>query len=197
MNKSVVLAALLVSASFNAAAAPRALLPAESKIEFTVKEMGVPVSGEFRRFKGDIDIDPARPEKSSAVLNIEVGSLDTGSEEADAIAVDPDWLDKVHAPQAVFKSQTIRALGGDRFESKGTLSIRNKVRDIVLQFSRADQAGGKTVITGNFVIKRSEYGIGGGVWNKPGVVAEDIPVKVVLTLAPAAPAPAAKPARKK
>lgn len=197
MYKSVLLATLLVSASFNAAATPRTLLPAESKIEFTVKEMGVPVSGEFKRFKGDIDIDPATPEKSSASLNIEVGSLDTGSEEADAIAVDPDWLDKLHAPLAVFKSQSIRALGGDRFESKGTLTIRNKVRDIVLQFTRADQPGGKTVITGNFIIKRSEYGIGGGVWNKPGVVAEEIPVKVVLTLAPAAPAPAAKPAKKK
>lgn len=197
MYKSALLATLLVSASFNSFAAPRTLLPAESKIEFTVKEMGVPVTGEFKRFKGDIDFDPARLEKSSAVLSIEVGSLDTGSEEADAIAVAPEWLDKAHAPLAVFRSQTIRALGNDRFESKGTLSIRNKVRDIVLQFSRVDQPGGKTVFTGSFVIKRSEFGIGGGEWNQGGVIAEEIPVKAVLTLAPAAAAPAAKPAKKK
>lgn len=195
MYQSVLLATLLVSASFTAAATPRTLIPAESKIEFTVKEMGVPVTGEFRRFTSDIDIDPVKPEKSHANLSIEVGSLDTGSEEADAIAVDPDWLDKVHAPLAIFKSQTIRALGGERFESKGTLSIRNKVRDIVIQFNASNQPSGKTVIVSNFIIKRTEYGIGGGVWNKGGVVAEDIPVKVTLTLAPAAPAAVAKPAK--
>ena len=196
--KSVLLATVLVSASFTAAATPRALIPAESKIEFTVKEMGVPVTGEFRRFTSDIDIDQLKPEKSHANLSIEVGTLDTGSEEADAIAVDSDWLDKVHAPLAIFKSQTIRALGGERFEAKGTLSIRNKVRDIVIQFNASNQASGKTVIVSNFIIKRTEYGIGGGIWNKDGVVAEEIPVKVTLTLAPPATAkPAAKPAKKK
>lgn len=193
MYKSALLATLLLATSYNAAATPRTLLPAESKIEFTVKEMGVPVTGEFRRFTSDIDIDPFKPEKSHANLSIEVGTLDTGNEEADAIAVDPDWLDKVHAPLAIFKSQTIRALGGEKFEAKGTLSIRNKVRDITIQFNASNQPGGKTVIICNFIIKRTEYGIGGGIWNQVGVVAEEIPVKVTLTLAPAA----AKPAKKK
>jgi len=197
MYKSALLATLLVATSFNAAATPRTLIPGESKIEFTVKEMGVPVTGEFRRFTSDIDIDQLKPEKSHANLSIEVGTLDTGSEEADAIAVDPDWLDKVHAPLAIFKSQTIRALGGDRFEAKGTLSIRNKVRDIVIQFNAANHPDGKTVIVSNFIIKRTEYGIGGGIWNQAGVVAEEIPVKVSLTLAPAAAKAAAKPAKKK
>jgi len=199
MYKSVLLATLLVAVSFNATATPRTLLPSESKIEFIVKEMGVPVSGEFKRFTSDIDIDPFKPEKSHANLSIEVGTLDTGSDEADKIAIDPDWLDKVHAPLAIFKSQTIRALGGERFESKGTLSIRNKVRDIVIQFNATNQPSGKTVIVSNFIIKRTEYGIGGGIWNQAGVVAEEIPVKVTLTLAPPAPPAkaAAKPAKKK
>jgi len=197
MYQSVLLATLLATASFNAAATPRTLLPAESKIEFIVKEMGVPVSGEFRRFTSDIDIDSAKPEKSHANLSIEVGSLDTGSEEADKIAIDPDWLDKVHAPLAVFKSQTIRALDAGHFESKGTLSIRNKVRDIVIQFSSTNQPSGKTVIVSHFTLKRSEYGIGGGIWNQGGVVSEDILVNVTLTLAPAAAKAATKPAKKK
>jgi polyisoprenoid-binding protein YceI len=106
--------------------------------------------------------------------------------EADAIAVDPNWLDKTHAPYALFKSISMRALDKGRYEAKGTLSIRNKERDIVSQFSSTDQVGGKTVITSEFIIKRSEFGIGGGEWNEGGVVAEDITVKVRLTLAPTA-----------
>ena len=54
-----------------------------------------------------------------------------------------------------------------------------------MQFTSMDQANGKTVIDGDFVIKRSEFGIGGGIWNQPGVVAEEIPVKLHLALAPA------------
>lgn len=185
MYKSILLATCLASLSFNAFATPRKLLPAESKIEFTVKEMGVPVSGEFKRFEASIDIDPEKAERASANISIDIGSLTTGNDEADAVAVDLDWLDKAHAPYATFKSASIRALGGNRYEAKGTLSIRNKPRNIVVQFSSLDQAGGKTVINSEFAIKRSEFGIGGGEWNEGGVVAEEIPVKVRLTLAPA------------
>ena len=185
MPRLTLLASCLAAMSFHAFATPRALLPEESQIEFIVKEMGVPVSGKFQRFEAAIDIDAAKPEKSSANMRIQVGSLNTGSEEADAIAVDPDWLDKVHAPNALFKSATIRVLGPGRYEAKGTLSIRNKERDIVIQFTSTDQNGGKTVIASDFVFRRSEFGIGGGVWNEGGVVAEEIPVKVRLMLAPA------------
>jgi polyisoprenoid-binding protein YceI len=185
MYKSILLAVCLATSALDALATPRAVVAAESRIEFVVKEMGVPVTGQFRQFDATIDIDPVQPAKSSAGMRIQVGSLTTGSDEADAIAVDADWLDKTRAPYAIFKSTAIRVLGGGRFEAKGTLSIRNKERDIAIQFNSTEQAGGKTLITSEFVIKRSEFGIGGGVWNEGGVVAEEIPVKVRLTLAPA------------
>jgi polyisoprenoid-binding protein YceI len=166
-------------------AASRSLLPDGNLIEFTVKEMGVPVPGRFQKLEASIDIDSAAPEKSSAVIRIDIGSLTTGNEEADAIATGPDWLDKGHAPFAVFKSATIRAVGPGRYQAKGTLNIRNKERPIEIQFSSADQADGKTLISSDFTLTRTEFGIGGGVWNQPGVVAEAIPVKVRLVLAPA------------
>jgi len=184
-SASVLLTFVLAGLSLNTSAAPFALVPQDSRIEFVVKEMGVPVSGMFTRFEADVDIDAVNPEKSLARLRIDVGSLTTGNEEADAIAVDPNWLDRVHAPVAQFRSASIRSLDGNRYVARGTLSIRNKERDVDLQFTRADPAPGKTVIEGNLVIKRSEFGIGGGEWNEGGVVAEDIPVKVRLSLAPA------------
>jgi polyisoprenoid-binding protein YceI len=166
-------------------ATPRTLLPGESAIDFTVKEMGVPVPGKFRKFEASIDIDAASADKSSAQIRIDVGSLTTGNDEADAIATGADWLDKSRAPVAVFQSKTIRAVSPGRYEARGTLSIRNKERDLVIQFTSVDQPDGKTRITSEFSIARSEFGIGGGVWNQAGVVAEAIPVKVRLLLAPA------------
>jgi polyisoprenoid-binding protein YceI len=35
-----------------------------------------------------------------------------------------------------------------------------------VQSVSADQAGGKTLITSDFVIRRSEFGIGAGEWNE-------------------------------
>lgn len=178
-----VLVGLAALASQWAGAAPRTLLPAESRIDFVVKEMGVPVQGTFKRFESTLDIDPANPARSSAQLKIDVGSLSTGTDEADAIAVGADWLDKARTPYALFKSQSFRSLGGGRFEARGQLALHNRARDLVLQFVSADQAGGKTLITSDFVIRRSEFGIGAGEWNEAGVVAEEIPVKVRLMLA--------------
>jgi polyisoprenoid-binding protein YceI len=186
MYKLMLAATCAAFVSIAAFATPRTLLPEEGQIEFVVKEMGVPVTGKFKRFDAAIDIDTVKPEKSNANVRIDIGSLTTGNEEADAVAVGPDWLDKARAPYAIFKSVSMRELSRGRYEAKGTLSIRNKERDIVIQFSTAEQAASKTVITSEFIIKRSEFGIGGGVWNEGGVVAEEIAVKVRLTLVPPA-----------
>ena len=157
----------------------------QSQIEFTVKQMGVPVTGKFKKFDAALDIDLAKPEKSSAAIRIDIGSLATDNDEADAIAVGADWLDKVRAPLAIFQSTSIRALSAGRFEAKGSLSLKSVARPITLQFASSDQADGKTVITSEFKINRSEFGIGAGVWNQSGVVAEVILVKVKLLLSPA------------
>jgi polyisoprenoid-binding protein YceI len=96
-------------------AAPRVLIPAESRIDFVVKEMGVPVQGAFKRFESSIDINPTSPTLSNAQLKFDVGSLSTGTDEADAIAVGADWLDKSRSPYALFKSSSFRSLGSGRF----------------------------------------------------------------------------------
>lgn len=192
MNKLFVLAACLLLAATGAFAAPRPLVREGSQVGFTVKQMGVPVSGQFQRFLASIDLDETKPENSRASLKIEIGSLTTGNEEADAVAMDGDWLDRQHAPYATFNSASIRALGGEKYEARGSLSIRNRTRDIVVPLVMGNQPDGKTVITAAFVIKRSEFGIGGGMWNQGGVVAEEIPVNVRLIVAQPAAPPGAK-----
>ncbi|MFA7281203.1 MAG: YceI family protein [Sterolibacterium sp.] len=184
MPKIFLLFAALVVLSQEAIATPRVLLPNQSEIQFTVKEMGVPVSGRFRRFEALVDIDDAKPERSKAELRIEIRSLTTGNDEADAIAIDANWLDSVHTPYAVYKSSAIRLLSPGRYEAKGSLTIRNQTRDLILQFTSTKQASGELDIAGEFVINRSDFGIGGGEWNDANVVAKEVGVKVHLVLAP-------------
>lgn len=179
------LALLLLCCSVSALAAPRTLLVAESKIEFTVTQMGVPVGGHFNKFDARIVLNNEHIEQSNADFRIDIASIDTGNAEANEIALNEDWLNQRQAPFATFKSSQIRALDPSRFEAKGTLTIRNKTRDLTLQLVRVDQANGKTMLSTRFVLKRSEFGIGGGMWNEGSVVAEAIPLQIQLVLAPA------------
>jgi polyisoprenoid-binding protein YceI len=177
-------AAILLACSVPALAAPRVLEPAGSEIAFSVKQMGVPVSGKFTRFDASIVLDAAKPEASSAEIAVDVASLTTGDGDADAIALDKPWLDKLGFPKATFKSSSVRALGPGSYEAKGTLTIRGKSRAITVPFKTQDKADKRTVVTGSFTIKRVDFGIGGGEWNEGDLVAADVPVTFKLTLAP-------------
>ncbi len=182
MMAPALLSALL---AFPAAAANRTLVPAKSEISFSVKQMGVAVSGQFKRYSAQIDLDAAKPKASSAEVTVEIASLDTGDGDADAIALDTPWLNKIGFPKATFKSSAVRALGGGKFEADGTLSIRGKSRQLTVPFTTQDQADKSTLVTGQFSIKRADFGIGGGEWNEGDLVANEVPVKFRLTLAPA------------
>src|SRR3546814_10901773 len=88
--------------------------------------MGVTGSGQFTRFDAIIDLDPMKPETSSAKISVDIASLTTGDNDADAIAVDKPWLDKATFPQALFTSSAVKRVGPDRYEVKGALTIRGR-----------------------------------------------------------------------
>ncbi|MGH8444448.1 MAG: YceI family protein, partial [Solimonas sp.] len=179
-------AAILLGSAGLAAAAPRPLLAAKSRIDFSVKEMGVTVSGQFRKFDAVIDLDPAKPEASKAEVTVDIASLTTGDADADAIAVDKPWLNKLDFPKATFKSTAVKGTAANRYEVKGQLTIRGKSREITVPLVTEPQTDGSIVASGELSIKRSDFAIGGGEWNEGDVVANDVPVKFRLTLGAAA-----------
>lgn len=178
------LSALLL-ASATAVAAPRPLLADKSRIDFSVKQMGVAVSGQFKRFDARIDLDPAQPERSSAEVTVDTASLTTGDADADQIAIDKPWLAAAQFPKAVFKSTAVKATAPDRYEVKGTLTLRGTSRPLTVPLRTQAQADGSTVISGEFSIRRADFNIGGGEWNEDDIVGAEVPVKFRLTLAPA------------
>lgn len=178
MSKFWLLAAALLAPGM-AAAAERALVPAQSEITFSVKQMGVAVSGAFRRYTARIDLDEKQLEKSSAQIEIDTASLSTGDDEADGVARDKAWLDTAGFPKAAFRSSSVRALGGGRYEARGALTIKGKSRELNVPFTLKN-----SVASGEFVLKRVEFGIGGGEWNEGDLVAPDVAVRFRLQLAP-------------
>lgn len=176
-------AVLLAAACLPAFAAPRTLLAEQSRIEFAVKQMGVEVSGAFTRFDAQIDLVADDPAASAATVTVDIGSLTTGDADADEVALDKPWLNRSAFPKATFTSSAVRSTGDNRFEATGTLEIRGEPREITVPFETAAQPDGSTLVTGEFNVRRADFGIGGGEWNEGDLVANDVPVRFALHLA--------------
>lgn len=164
------------------------LLPEHSRISFVSKQMGVPVNGSFRRFNAQVAFDPAKPETARARIEVELASVDAGSREANDEVVDKDWFFVKNFPAAIFEVRRVKPLGNNRFEIAGSLTIKGRSKEITAQAVFSESAGVGS-FDAAFVLKRLDFGIGEGPWGDPGTVADEVQVKVLLTLRPEAAKP--------
>jgi len=167
---------------------------ARSSLGFSYQQMGVPMNGRFARFTAQVSFDPARPAEGRAIVDVDVASIDAGSREATREATSPAWFDAARHPTARFASTSVRALGGDRYEMTGRLTIKGRVKEVKVPVTFTAGAT-EGVLAGTLAIRRSEFAIGEGEWSTFDIVGDDVRIAFRLALAPApAPAPAADPA---
>jgi polyisoprenoid-binding protein YceI len=159
--------------------APAQLLPAQSELNFTSRQMGVPVDGRFKRFDASLNFDPRKPEVGRIGLTIDLASVSLGGPEVEAELAKAAWFDSKKQAQASFQSSAIKAVGAGRFDVSGRLTIKGQTRDIVVPITLA-QAGAVSTASGSFVIKRLEFKIGEGEWSDISVVANEVQVKFKL-----------------
>ena len=154
----------------------RTVLPKQSSIGFEFRQMNVPVKGGFKRFAAQMQFDPARPEAASARIEIDLASIDAGSPEANDESAGKLWFNRSAYPKAIFVSSQIRALGANRYEMRGTLTLKGRSRDMIVPVSYAP---GKNAATfdGGFVLRRLDFGIGEGMWADVATVANEVQVK--------------------
>jgi polyisoprenoid-binding protein YceI len=174
----VVAAALLCAAPI---AGAQQLVVEKSFVRFVSKQMNVPVEGIFRKFTAQIAWNAAKPEASTARIELEPGSIELGMEDINKEARGKDWFDSAAQPKATFVSTSVRSVSPGRFESVGKLTIKGKTRDVVAGFSARPEAGGM-LFEGAFPIKRLDFGIGEGSWGDPNVVANEVEIRFRLQL---------------
>jgi polyisoprenoid-binding protein YceI len=167
--------AALALASSTQAAEFNVVRADKSAVSFVFKQMGVSVDGHFGKFTAQLKFDPAKPATASAVIDIDLASIDAGSEEANDEVAGKQWFNTKQFPSARFVASTIRLLGGNRYEAVGKLTIKGRTQDIAAPFTfTAD------VAEGALVIKRADFAIGEGVWADFGTVANEVQIKFRL-----------------
>jgi polyisoprenoid-binding protein YceI len=167
--------------------APLQLVAEKSFVRFVSKQMNVPVEGIFRKFSAQVAWNAAKPELSTARIELEPASIDLGMEDINKETRTKEWFDVAAQPKAFFVSGAVKSLGDGRFESAGKLTIKGRTRDVVALFSAKAEAGGMA-FEGAFPIRRLEFGIGEGSWGDTNVVANEVEIRFRLQLVP----PAAK-----
>lgn len=182
---SIVAAVTLAFAPPAKCAAQARLLPAQSRIEFVSRQMGVPVDGRFRRFDAQLGFDPKAPAAASVSVSVDLSSVDIGAD-AEAELAKPGWFDSRRSPWATFRSTSIRAPAPGRLEVAGMLDIKGITRPANVAVALA-QAGGVTTASGAFAIRRSDWRIGDGEWSDTSLVADEVQVRFRLAFDGVAP----------
>lgn len=179
--KLPVAAAAFVLLATPAAFAQQKLVPAQSEIAFTSKQMGVPVEGRFRKFDAQVAFDPKQPQAAKIGMTIDLASVSLGAAEVEAEVAKPDWFSTRQFPQATFTSTAVQPRGNHRFDVSGKLAIKGASRDVVVPVTLA-QSGGTTTASGAFAIKRLDFRIGDGDWKDTSMVADEVQVRFKLSL---------------
>jgi len=153
---------------------------AKSEIAFVSKQMNVPVQGRFKKFTAQIVFDPKEPAAAKAAIEVDLASIDTGSDEADAEVGKKGWFNTSSFPTAKFASSSVTQTGPDKYEARGKLSIKGIEQDIVSPFT-VKRAGDTVTYEGGFTLKRLQFKIGEGVWSDIETVADEVQVKFRVT----------------
>jgi polyisoprenoid-binding protein YceI len=153
-----------------------------SEIRFVSKQMGASVTGKFRKWKANVDFRPKELDKSRAEFEIELASIDLANEEFEAEIRRAPWFDPARFPVAKFASTGVKALGGDRYEIAGALSIKGVSRNVVVPVALKKDASGNSVAEGQFTLNRLDFRIGDGPWADTDTVAAEVAVRIRMVL---------------
>jgi len=138
-----------------------------SDVTFRVRHLVSNVSGRFTDFAGQIEVDPAAPEKSSVKFTIQAASVDTSNERRDGHLRSEDFFHAEAHPEITFESSSVEPKGDDLYDVTGTLTMRGVSKEVTLPVkylgsmkdNRGNEKAGFEIET---TLDRKDYGI---LWN--------------------------------
>ncbi|MDA8323889.1 MAG: YceI family protein [Actinomycetota bacterium] len=155
-----------------------------SEVGFTVRHMMVSkVRGKFTAFSGEI-VTAENILGSSVTAEIELSSIDTGSEQRDGHIRSADFFDVENHPKMTYKSSGIRA-EGDHYVVDGDLTLKGVTKSVPLTlevngFGPDAYGGTRAGFTATGEINRQDFGVSwSAAMETGGVVVSD---KVTISL---------------
>ena len=138
------------------------ITPAASWIKFDVKA-STNIAGKFDKW--DASLTFTSPDETTGVLeiNIQAGSVDTGSGMKNGKLKGKDFFDVEHNPVITFRSTKIVQTGHDTYEVDGDFTIRGVSNPEKLTLVVDGKGTGAGEIKGKMVFNRKDYGMKKGI----------------------------------
>jgi polyisoprenoid-binding protein YceI len=148
---------------------------AHSRFGFAAKHaMVTTVRGAFKEFTAEIHVDEADPTKSTAKVEIQTASIDTGNQMRDDHVRNSDFLEVENYPTITFASTKVEKIDDENFKVTGDLTVKDVTKPVSINLEltgAADDPWGnfRLGFEGKAEINRSDYGVtfnmplGGGV----------------------------------
>ena len=174
------LAALLATAA--PAAAADYAQAAGSTLAFASRYDGELFTGRFDRFDTRLSFDPAKPEAGTLDVTIGLASAVTGNADRDSTLKTADFFDIGTYAQARYSAKGFRKLADGQYAADGTLELRGVRKPVTLTFSWTD--GAQPVLAGKAVVKRLDFGVGGGDWADTDTIPDAVNISTRVVLKP-------------
>ncbi|MBD3653904.1 YceI family protein [Kangiella sp.] len=181
MIVTVLLSGVLASVSLFANE-PLIVKEEESFIRFSgVQNKKTEFNGQFQSFKPFIVFDKDNLAASSIRVEVELSSVESGSEKRDGMLQKSNWFDIENAPQGLFESQQIQRESEGVYKVDGSLTIKGIEKPVTL-FMKYVELGSLIELSGNYTLNRLDFDLGLGAWKNPDWVKHEVEVtyKVVL-----------------
>jgi polyisoprenoid-binding protein YceI len=157
---------------------------AASHLTFTPRLAGGEFAGRFERFEVSLRFSPADLAHSSLQVAVDLPSARTGDADRDVALQGGDFFATSRWPQARFSSTSIQALGGDRYEARGKLTLRDVTRDVVVpfRFESGAPSGGKARLSGSTTVQRLAFNVGQGEWRSTDWLDDSVRIDYTVAL---------------
>jgi polyisoprenoid-binding protein YceI len=136
-----------------------------SHVGFTVKHMMVAtVRGQFKAYRGTLNLDAKDFAKSTFEGEIDVASIDTANADRDNHLRTGDFFDAQNHPKITFKSTGIEAKGEGEFAVHGDITLRGVTKPITVDVEfhgTSKNHQGKTVagLQAHGTLNRKDFGM--------------------------------------
>lgn len=158
------------------------VIAADSYIKFSgVQNKKTEFKGEFQTFTPVIVFDKDNLEASSIRVEVDLASVESGSEKRDGMLKKSNWFDVENTPKGIFVSNKIELESEGKYKVEGLLTLKGIEQPVTL-FMNYVELGRLIELSGDYTLNRLDFKLGLGAWKNPDWVKHEVEVnyKVVL-----------------
>ncbi|WP_425602248.1 YceI family protein [Luteimonas aquatica] len=154
-----------------------------STLAFASKYDGEVFSGTFPGFATKLSFDPANLAAAKLDVTIPLAGAKSGNNDRDSTLQGADFFNVAKFAQARYSASKFRSLGGNQYAADGTLNLRGVSKPVTLTFTWTP--GDKPALSGKAVVKRLDFGVGGGDWADTATIPNEVAISTKVLFTPA------------